>query len=376
MKTKVFELISSLSDGGAETLVKDYACLLNREKFDVSIVCIYKVDGTANAKIAKEKKLNLLSIYPNHKLLYRIHRRLFGKWYIPYRLGQLINKEKPEVIHIHLGQAKLLVRIKKKLSNIRLLYTCHSVPEVIWSDNHIEEKKATEELIRDRNMRIIALHEEMVASINKMFSISNTLIVRNGVDFSRFRNVKSAKSELREKHGIKKDAFIIGNIGRFIEAKNQSFLLPILYEIKLKKSEALLMLIGAGELETNLKEKAKSLGIEDSVIFLSHRTDIPELLKMMDVFVFPSIYEGLSVTLVEAQVSGLKCVVSDGINHETLLSPNTFVVPLAESEKIWADAIVNNNEKYRCVEYGDIDKFDMNNEIRYLEDIYMGIESK
>lgn len=136
------------------------------------------------------------------------------------------------------------------------------------------------------------------------------------------------------------------------------------------------MLIGAGDLETNLKEKAKSLGIEDSVIFLSHRTDIPELLKMMDVFVFPSIYEGLSVTLVEAQVSGLKCVVSDGINHETLLSPNTFVVPLAESEKIWADAIINNNEKYRCVEYGDIDKFDMNNEIRYLEDIYMGIESK
>ena len=63
-------------------------------------------------------------------------------------------------------------------------------------------------------------------------------------------------------------------------------------------------------------------------------------------------------------------------NHETLLSPNTFVVPLAESEKIWADAIINNNEKYRCVEYGDIDKFDMNNEIRYLEDIYMGIESK
>ena len=112
------------------------------------------------------------------------------------------------------------------------------------------------------------------------------------------------------------------------------------------------------------------MNLRDRMTILSHRTDIPDLLNAVDVVVFPSFYEGLSVTLVEAQASGLRCVISDTINPENHLSENTVPVSLNESPEKWAEIALNSSVKNKC--FGNIDDYDINREIRRLERLYLG----
>jgi glycosyltransferase involved in cell wall biosynthesis len=341
MRKKVIEFMSALSDGGAETLVKDYACLLDKNRFDVTIACIYAVTDTANYRRVKDNKLSTYYIFKKHNICTQIFRRVLGEWYIPFCLKKLIKQEKPDVIHIHLRNLKYFRKISSHLKGIRLFYTCHNVPELMLGDKFKAEKEAAKYLIKNNDLRLIALHKEMACELNEMFGISDTSIVRNGVDFNKFRNVKSDKTTLRNRYSIPQNAFVVGNIGRFSTQKNQHKLLDFVYEIQKRGIPGYLLIIGSGELENNIREKISDLGLNNSVLMLSHRTDIPELLKCMDVFVFPSLYEGLSVTLVEAQASGLRCVVSDRINEETILTDKTLVVPLEATDSEWVDMILD-----------------------------------
>lgn len=370
MKKKVIEFMSSLSDGGAETLVKDYACLLDKNIFDVCIVCIYPLKETANYKRINDNKIRTIYIYSSHSYVNRVARRVFGKWYIPFRLKRIIKKEMPDVIHVHLAQLKYLQQCEEVLTDTALFYTCHAPVEKMFSGENEPEKTAAKELINKHQLQLIALHSEMAMELNRVFNINNTKIVKNGVDFDKFRNILKSKNELKNDFGIDERTFIIGNIGRFSPQKNQVYILKMLKELLKRGIDARLLLIGSGPLEEEIKSRINEYNIEGNVVILSHRTDIPELLKMMDVFVFPSLFEGLSVTLVEAQVSGLRCVISDKINPESILSEKTVVVPLDAPIDTWVDtilddSIVNNN-------YGDIDQFDLRKEIKNLEQLYLG----
>ena len=367
---KVIQFMSSLSDGGAETLVKDYACMLDKTLFDVTIVCVYPISGTANSKRIFENKINTFYIYKNHSFLTRVSRVLFGELYIPFRLKQYIKKEKPDIIHVHLAHLKYINKIRDCLKGVTIFYTCHSLVNRMFSGKNAIEKKAAIELIENNNLQIIALHKDMAYELNHLLSIDNTIIIKNGVDFDRFRKVGQNKANLRINYKIPERSFVLGNIGRFIASKNQLFIIDILNELRKRGIDAQLMLIGSGELETEIREKIHNYSLDNNVFVFSHRTDIPQLLKCMDVFVFPSLYEGLSVTLVEAQVSGLKCVISDRINSESILSDTTIVVPLEAPANIWADKILD--ESSINLNYGDINQFDLRKEIKKLEALYLG----
>ena len=128
------------------------------------------------------------------------------------------------------------------------------------------------------------------------------------------------------------------------------------------------MLIGTGPTREKVVQKALELGVQERMLILSNRTDIPQLLKCMDVFVFPSLFEGLSVTLVEAQVSGLRCVISDTIKPNNVLVESTVQVPLESSIDEWCDAILDVNR--RSMSHYDISGFDMNKVVEYLAKLY------
>ena len=370
MKKKVIQLISAMGDGGAETLVKDYACMLDRTLFDVTIVCIYQLTGTANSKRIIENDIKTFYIFKNHKLITRIFRTIFGELYIPLKLKRFIKQERPDIIHVHLAHLKYIYKIRSCLKGVKIFYTCHSLAERMFSGKNANEKKAASHLIENNGLQLIALHKQMADDLNRMFSINNAVIIKNGVDFDKFREVNQTKADLRAQYNISERSLVLGNIGRFVSSKNQILLLDILKELKQRKIYSQLMLIGSGELEAELRERVHKYSLDESVFFFSHRTDIPQLLKCMDVFVFPSLYEGLSVTLVEAQVSGLKCVISDKINPESILSDTTIVVPLDAPVDVWVEKILDD----RCINHihNDIDQFDLRKEIKKLEELYLG----
>lgn len=140
-------------------------------------------------------------------------------------------------------------------------------------------------------------------------------IIYNGVEADRYAFNESVRMKYRKELGID-DYVVIGNIGRFSFQKNHDFLIDIFSAIKNGDSKYKLLLVGTGELEESIRAKVRALGLDNDVLFLGQRGDVPELLSAMDVFVMPSRFEGLPVTMVEAQMSSLPCVVSDNITRE------------------------------------------------------------
>ena len=165
-------------------------------------------------------------------------------------------------------------------------------------------------------------------------------IVKNGIDLSRYSYRPALREEFRERFSCG-DRLILGNIGRLHPQKNHRFLLEIMREVLKTRPDALLYLIGVGELEEELIRYAEDLDIRDSVVFYGASDEIPGMLHMMDLFVMPSLYEGLPLTGVEAQAAGLPCFFSDTITRELELTENACYLPLRETPAFWADQILS-----------------------------------
>jgi glycosyltransferase involved in cell wall biosynthesis len=140
-----------------------------------------------------------------------------------------------------------------------------------------------------------------------------------GIDFSPFK-IPVSSTELRDELNISPDAFVVGHVGRFSTSKNHSFLLEIFAALHKMVPTAVLLLVGDGALREDMEIKARALNIHDSIIFAGVRPDVPAIMRTsMNVFCFPSLWEGLPVTVIEAQAAGLPCVLSDSITNEVAI---------------------------------------------------------
>lgn len=366
---KLVEFIGRIQDGGAETLVKDYALNLDKEKFDVTVLCL---DYKKNSNIYKtlvDNGVKIVSIYDPVQLLCRILARLLGPKFVSVLLSRTMKKLRPDIVHIHLELLNFVYLSRKEFEGVKLLFTCHNPPEMLIGDKRPLERDACRYLLKNNNLQIIALHEKMAEEINELHHIDNTAVIRNAVNFDKFINIDKTKEEIRRGIDVPEDAYVIGNVGRFAYQKNQEFLVDVFSKISRENDKAYLLLIGRGPLEDELKKKISELGLNDRVRMLSNRTDVPELFKAMDVFVFPSRFEGLGIVLIEAQVSGLPCVTSDGVPYEAYQSKNITRLSLDEPYEVWAKAIMKPEGNIK--EYGDITNYDMKKEITNLEDLYL-----
>ena len=299
-RTKVIELITNVGDGGAETLVKDYVRLLDRERFDVVVIARRDFGASANFQQIKESGIPIIFIYPRWNLFIKLWNKIMGAWYIPHKLRKIILQEKPDVLHTHLALLRYVRRVGKPLNGVRLLFTCHSVVSTIFGDKERVERRAAEYLINNKDLQLIALHQDMAKELNELFGIDNTVVIRNGIDFSRFENPGVTKEEERSELGIPQDAFVVGHVGRFNPVKNHVYLAEVFREVACIKLNAFLLMVGAGD-SGDIEKKLDEYGFSGRYMILSHRSDVNRILKAMDVFVFPSIYEGLPLSLIEAQ---------------------------------------------------------------------------
>lgn len=161
-------------------------------------------------------------------------------------------------------------------------------------------------------------------------------ILHNGVDLNKYRYTPEGRDAIRKEFCIDTEAKIIGHIGRFSEQKNHMFLLEIFNKIHMLDTSAKLLLVGEGDLEESIHKKAMELGVYDDVIFAGLRSDIPEILSAMDVFVMPSFYEGMPNTVIEAQATGLPCVIADTITKEANITGLVQYASLNSNALEWA----------------------------------------
>ncbi|WP_430786436.1 glycosyltransferase family 1 protein [Virgibacillus flavescens] len=145
---------------------------------------------------------------------------------------------------------------------------------------------------------------------------NTTSILKNGIVTDNFRYTSSISGIMRKQLDLKKDSFVLGHVGRFSKQKNHMYLLELFSDLKKKLPNAVLVLVGDGPLKSNIMEKIKALHLENDVKLLGVREDIENLFQVFDIFIFPSIHEGLPVTLIEAQGAGLPCLVSSAVTKE------------------------------------------------------------
>ena len=162
------------------------------------------------------------------------------------------------------------------------------------------------------------------------------VILHNGLDVSKFNFSEDIRNKYRNNLEIN-DEIVVGHIGRFFEQKNHMFLIDVFNEILKIEPNAVLLLIGEGELKNSVLEKVNKLGISRNVRFLGLRSDVNNLLMAMDVFLFPSLFEGMPNTVIEAQATGLPCLISDSITDEANITGRVTYYSLKRSSKEWAE---------------------------------------
>lgn len=195
------------------------------------------------------------------------------------------------------------------------------------------------------------------------------VFVPNGIDLELYRNIPESKITIRKSLNIPADAFVVGNIGRFEDQKNHLFLIDIFEQVIKKNKNSHLVLIGEGSLFSKVNEKVIRKGLAEKVSFLGVRNDIPQLLKSMDVFLMPSLYEGLPISAVEAQAANLKLVLSNEVSKETRISENVHFISLNEEPKQWAKIALQ--EPLQNFPYKEMEIYDMKKTAEQLEKIYL-----
>lgn len=200
-------------------------------------------------------------------------------------------------------------------------------------------------------------------------------VLKNAIDSQKFIAHEKDRLEIQSELGLVKDRFVVGHVGRFHTQKNHDFLIDVFVEIKKKKPNAVLILVGTGPLEEKIQSKVAYKGLTQSVKFLGNRKDMNLVFQAMDVFIFPSLFEGLGIVAIEAQAAGVPTVCSDGLPPETDITPLYKKLSIDDGAKKWADVAIEmalNSLAHTNMQQYVIDAgFDMDETAKKMEEYYL-----
>ena len=208
-----------------------------------------------------------------------------------------------------------------------------------------------------------------------LFGRNEFLVLNNAIHTEQFIYQPQDREKARRAYGIGEHEYVIGHVGRFFYPKNHKFLIEVFLRMKKMIPDSRLLLVGEGPLQNKICEKVCRYGLKDSVIFAGNSDKVWKMLSAMDAFVMPSLYEGLSVALIEAQASGIKCFISDAISKEAVLTDDVTVLGLEEDAGKWAEKICRISRSYhRKNRKEDIIRagYDITANAQWLENYYIG----
>jgi glycosyltransferase involved in cell wall biosynthesis len=324
---RILHVLAGLDRAGAESFVLNVYRAIDREKVQFDFVV-----NNSKEEYAYEAEIRSLGGRIYHVPRYAIYNTLDYQ-----KSWKQLLKQHPEwkIIHAHnTTPAFIYIKIASSMGRVTIAHS-----HIAGSDKSI---KGLVKILFRFPLRYLSdyLFACSKSAAKWMFGESSSVqIIHNAIEAEQYAFNFTTRDRVRNSFRLK-DKFVIANIGRMQPQKNQAFLLDVFHEIHQRVRDSVLMIIGEGELRPQLEKKIANLGLEKSVILMGERSDIPELLQAMDAFVFPSLYEGLGIAVIEAQTAGLPCIVSDAIPQEALLTDLVHVVPLSVSPAEWANQIM------------------------------------
>jgi len=301
-----------------------------------------------------------------------------------FKLMSIFRSERPHIVHTHTSKAGILGRWAAFLAKVPVIvHTPHG--HVFWG--YFNKWKTSvfvflERLTAHITDRIITLTEQEKKD-HLRFAIAPDVkfaIIHSGVDLIKFSHTKVAPSEMRKQLGISEKTFVVGTVGRLTPVKGHKYLIEAAAKVVLQKPDTLFVFLGDGEMLTELAEMASSIGIKDHVKFLGWRPDVADVMATFDIFVLPSLNEGMGKVLVEAMAMGKPIIASDvgGITNLVISGENGFLVPPADPEaiaeriKILFSNNTNRNEMGRMGK-SIADNFSADSMIKKLDRLYTSL---
>lgn len=340
---RVLQIVSSMNVGGLETFIMNIYRNIDRDIIQFDFLVHTEEECFYNEEI----------------------RRLGGRIYkVPARNKGIIKNRREldeffenykdyKVVHQHvssLSYIEPLIVARKYNIPVRIVHGHSTRPP--GSSLHKHLHKLNQKRITRVATNYLACSENVAEWLYSKSNVSTNCykIVNNGIQTTEYIFNESVRNKIRKELKIQ-DKLVVGHIGRFAYPKNHEFLIEIFKSIHDKDSNSILLLVGDGKLRPGIEEKCELMGIKDHVIFTGIRSDIPNILQAIDVFVFPSHYEGSPVTLLEAQASGLPCIVSSNITEQVNITDLVVNVSLNQSADNWAESIftnisLNNRDNY------------------------------
>lgn len=302
---RVLHFVPSLNiNAGMMSVIMNYYRHINTEKIQFDFLYMYEMDQTFQTEIEDRGGRCYFIGTPS------LGNHFFKSLDTFFKL----NENKYDIVHCHMiFGAQLISTIAKRNGINHIIAHSHSTK---FSDKPIS---AVRNAVLSKALPLfatdyIACSPEAALLFGKRINCNhNVMVLNNAIDTDTFKYDKRARHTLRETFGVGKSTVALGNVGRLAVQKNQKFLLEIFSKYLLINDNAVLFIVGDGELKDKLLSYSKSLGISEKVIFTGKRTDVSDLLSMFDVFLLPSLFEGAPVSAIEAQASGLKCMLSDTI---------------------------------------------------------------
>ena len=322
MDIRVLHIVTYMGRGGLETMLMNYYRHIDRNKvqFDFLVHRDFEADYDAEIRELGGKIYHISRLIPwSHS--YREKLKHFFREHSEYK-----------IVHVH----------QDCLSSVALQCAKEcGVPVRIAHSHNSGQDKNWKYLVKRYYMKKIPTYAtDFVACSNIagkwMFGEAPFKVLHNAIDVGKYRYSLDVAQKVRRQFDIERK-IVIGHVGRFAPQKNHKFLIDIFAECVKKNSDVILMLVGDGEEKKKIEDKVNQLGISDKVIFTGVRTDVNELMQAMDMFIFPSLYEGLPVTMIEAQAAGLPCVISDYVSEECIVTSELIsVMKLSDSVEMWA----------------------------------------
>lgn len=355
---RVLHVVTHMNRGGLETMIMNYYRNIDREKVQFDFLVHRKYEADYDKEIESlGGKIYRLSVLNPFSFSYRKELNSFFKEHKEY-----------QIVHVHQDCLSSIILKSAKKNNVKVrIAHSHSISQ----DKNIKYliKMFYRQFIPKYATDLMACGE---AAGKWMFSGSQFCVLKNSINTELYSFNEEKRKQIRAEFNIAESELVVGHVGRFSPPKNHDFLIKIFKEI-IQKKNAKLFLVGDGNLRGIIENETENLDLKENVIFTGVRSDVADLMQAMDVFVFPSLYEGLPVTMVEAQAAGLPCVISDNVPSECIITEGLVTkCSLNDSDDVWANYILKSVNKQRRDTRNEIINagFDVKESAKNLEKFY------
>lgn len=364
---KVVHAVSIMNRAGQETFIMNLYRNIDRRKIQFDFQCSIHEKGDYDKEILQLGG-NIHYLSPNPiKIPYL---KYMGDIWRQYRFFRTHQDYK--ILHIHTYHAfnAYLTIMGAKLAGVKkVILHSHNTQGM-----HVRLHYIFRRALKHMNIIRLACSEEAALWMYGKSEVSRgrVEIINNGITPEVYVFNQEKRDEVRKKLGID-GKLVFGHVGRFNKQKNHSFLIDIFREIAVREKSSVLLLIGVGDLMTEIKQKAEAYGLSDKIFFLNARGDIPDLLQAMDCFLFPSLYEGLSVVAVEAQAAGVPVLASNTMTDKTKITDCMEFLPLEADRAVWAETALKMAAVGHKITLQQIKRngYDMREIADHMQKIYM-----